>query len=44
MIAIDGGVLRGGKNVIQIEAMELDDQTDNKYDDLDLRDVICFYR
>jgi hypothetical protein len=42
-IAIDGGILRSGKNVIQIEAMELNGRSDNRYDDLDLRDVVCFY-
>jgi hypothetical protein len=33
-IAIGSGILRSGRNAIQIEAAELDDQTDNKYDDL----------
>jgi hypothetical protein len=46
MISIGGGILRSGENTIQVEAARLppDPTSDNEYDDLNLKDVICFYK
>ena len=46
MIHFDGRVLKPGKNVLQIAARALppDPDSDNAYDDFDLKDVICFFK
>ena len=44
MIAISGSTLKDGNNEIQIEAVGFPGSTNaNKFDDFQLKDVICFF-
>lgn len=45
IISIRSGILRGGNNDIYIEAIPLPDEYgEEEYDDLDLKEVICFFQ
>lgn len=46
MISIGSGILSTGENTIRVEARRLppNPASDNEYDDLNLKDVICFYK
>ena len=44
MISFGGSILRNGDNKIDIRAQELPEEYEKEFDDLDLKEVICFYR
>jgi hypothetical protein len=44
MISFGRGILRNGYNEIYIAAQQLPEEYEKEFEDLDLKEVICFYR